>query len=114
MTDAELIAQLRRSKGWPTLDHSAADRIEALAALHQAAAQDSLAAEAYADELEAKLEGAVKVLRLLIDHTHNCEKELTEELHSVEFCGESLPLTIARTTLAELKGETECDKKSLT
>jgi len=55
MTDAELIAQLRRSKGWPTLGHSAADRIESLAALHQAAVQDALAAEAYAEELEAKL-----------------------------------------------------------
>jgi hypothetical protein len=105
MTDAELIAQMRR--GWTTLDYVAADRIQGLAALHQAAVQDTLAAEAYAEELEAKLEGAVKVLRLLIDHTHNCEKELTEELHSVEFCGESLPLTIARTTLAELKGQND-------
>ena len=55
------------------------------------------------DELEAKLAKVVDALRELIDHTHNCEKELTEELHGVDFCGESLPLTNARTTLAELK-----------
>jgi hypothetical protein len=32
MTDEELIAQLRNSKGWPTLGNAAADRIEALEA----------------------------------------------------------------------------------
>jgi uncharacterized membrane protein YhfC len=32
MTDEELIAQLRNSKGWPTLGNAAADRIEALTA----------------------------------------------------------------------------------
>ena len=30
MTDEDLIHQLRNSKGWPTLGHAAADRIEAL------------------------------------------------------------------------------------
>lgn len=35
----------------------------------------------------------------LINHTHNCEKELTEELHHQDFCGESLPLTNARKAL---------------
>ena len=50
------------------------------------------------EELEA-------ALLELIDHTHNCEKELTEELHHQDFCGESLPLTKARATLATLKGE---------
>jgi nucleoid DNA-binding protein len=30
MTNEELIAQLRNSKGWPTLGNAAADRIEAL------------------------------------------------------------------------------------
>jgi hypothetical protein len=30
MSDEELIAQLRNSKGWPTLGNAAADRIEAL------------------------------------------------------------------------------------
>ena len=54
-----------------------------------------------ADRIE-ELEAA---LLELIDHTHNCEKELTEELHHQDFCGESLPLTKARTTLATLKGQ---------
>lgn len=56
-------------------------------------------------DLEAKLAKAVDALADLILHTHNCEKELTEELHRVDFCGESLPLTNARETLAEIKGE---------
>lgn len=51
-----------------------------------------LAAEAEAEKLRG-------VLRELIEHTHNCEKELTEELHGADFCGESLPLTIARAAL---------------
>ena len=55
--------------------------------------------------LEAKLAKAVDALADLILHTHNCEKELTEELHRVDFCGESLPLTNARETFAEIKGE---------
>jgi chromosome segregation ATPase len=59
------------------------------------------------DELEAKLAKAVEALRELIDHTHNCEKELTEKLHNVDFCGESMPLTSARATIAAIKGETE-------
>ena len=39
----------------------------------------------------------------LIQQTHNCERELTEDLHHVDFCGESLPLTNAREAL---KGKT--------
>jgi hypothetical protein len=57
------------------------------------------------DRAEARLAKAVEALRVLIDHTHNCEKELTEDLHRADFCGESLPLTNARTTLAEIGGE---------
>ena len=59
------------------------------------------------DDLNAKLDKAVEALRVLIQHAHNCEKELTEELHHQDFCGESLPLTNARATLAEIKGEKE-------
>lgn len=60
--------------------------------------------EARLAECEARLSKAVEALRVLIDHTHNCEKELTEDLHRADFCGESLPLTNARTTLAEFEG----------
>ena len=35
MTDKELIAQLRNSKGWPTLGNAAADRIELLATTNE-------------------------------------------------------------------------------
>lgn len=51
----------------------------------------------------ATLDEAVEVLRKLIDHAHNCEKELTEELHQLDFCGESLPLTNARAFLSNLE-----------
>ena len=47
-----------------TLDEER-DRIEELAALHQAAVQDALAAEAYAEELEAKLAKAANFIVFL-------------------------------------------------
>ena len=62
----------------------------------EAALQVADLAEAIATRV-AELEAA---MRELVDHTHNCEKELTEKLHHAEFCGESLPLTKARATLA--------------
>jgi hypothetical protein len=49
------------------------------------------------DDRMAKL---VEALRELVQHTHDCEKELTEELHHADFCGESLPLTKARAAIA--------------
>jgi predicted RNase H-like nuclease (RuvC/YqgF family) len=109
-----------------------ADRIEALTEQLEAARADAKEAEAYAEELEAKVKNltkhhsnmadprywegryrdekaklarAVEALHVLIRHAHNCEKELTEELHHQDFCGESLPLTNARTTLAEIEGD---------
>ena len=54
-------------------------------------------------DLEAKLAQAVEALEALIQQTHDCEKELTEDLHHMDFCGESEPLTKARATLAEIK-----------
>jgi hypothetical protein len=54
MTDEELIAQLKNSKGWPTLGKAAAARIEALTEQLEAARADAKEAEAYAEELEAK------------------------------------------------------------
>ena len=62
---------------------------------------DSLAEQCEA--LEAKLAKAVEALEALIQLAHDCEKELTEDLHHVDFCGESEPLTKARATLAEIK-----------
>jgi hypothetical protein len=103
-----------------------AEQLEQLVAINEAACADAKEAEAYAEELEvmnknqeamirqadrrgdaleAKLAQAVDGLRVLIQHAHNCEKELTEELHHQDFCGESLPLTNARATLAEIEGE---------
>lgn len=113
MTDEELIAELRKpwfTNGCERYQLDAADRIEALvkeraemeAEAHahtklwrvalREKAQEKAAAEARAERLEA-------VLRELIDHTHNCEKELTERLYRADFCGESLPLTNARAAL---------------
>lgn len=54
---------------------------------------------------EARLGKAVGALEGLIQQTYDCEKELTEGLHHVDFCGESEPLTNARAALAEIKGE---------
>jgi predicted nucleic acid-binding Zn-ribbon protein len=125
MTDAELIAWMRSLKGlgW---SNEAADSIEALTEQLTAARQDAKEAEAYAEELgreqkgwqeasvklmnklttsEAKLAKALEALESLIQQTHDCEKELTEDLHHVDFCGESEPLTKARATLAEIKGD---------
>lgn len=77
----------------------AADRktIRALSTPDQTAALDRLIAEAVGPYVEA--------LRVLIDHTHECERELTEALYHADFCGESRPLTDARAILdASKKG----------
>ena len=58
-------------------------------------------------ECAARLSEAVEALSVLILHTRDCEKELTEELHHADFCGESSPLTNARATIAKIKGETD-------
>ncbi len=79
----------------------AADRIEAL---EQRLDVTKDKAEAVIIDLMSKLEKAAEALRGLIQHAHNCEKELTEKLHHQDFCGESLPLTNARATLAEIEG----------
>lgn len=67
-------------------------------------AADRDAQKARADAAEAKVARLVDAMNKLIDHTHNCEKELTEELHHADFCGESLPLTNARAIIAEVQG----------
>lgn len=54
-------------------------------------------------EVQAERDRLRKALIELIQQTHNCERELTEDLHHVDFCGESVPLTNAREAL---KGET--------
>ena len=55
------------------------------------------------DKAEAERDRLREALIELIQQTHNCERELTEDLHHVDFCGESLPLTNAREAL---KGKT--------
>lgn len=45
----------------------------------------------------------VEALEGLIQQTYDCEKELTEDLHHMDFCGESEPLTKARAILALIK-----------
>jgi hypothetical protein len=111
MSDAELIARLRDGCNLQQRDgERAADLIEALTAK---LATCEKYRDAYAEmgrigtqavrDLEAKLAKAVEALGVLIQHTHNCEKELTEDLHHADFCGESGPLTDARATLAEIK-----------
>ena len=90
MSDEELIARLQNSKGWPTLGNAAADRIEALIAERDylATSADKAVARMYA--AEDKLAKAVEAL----------------EYYAVEAmpwdADDSL---IARTALAEIKGE---------
>lgn len=54
-------------------------------------------------QLTAERDRLREALIELVQHTHNCERQLTEDLHHVDFCGESVPLTNAREAL---KGET--------
>lgn len=61
--------------------HEAAERIEAL---------------------EARLAVAREALGNLIEHCHEQERQLTEYLYSMDYCGESKPLTDARRALKEL------------
>lgn len=121
MSDEELIAWLRDLAvvlGKEAFT-CAADRIELLATTCEqlVATNEALVKErdqwiehtknaVWSDSEELKLANAraerlEAVLRELIDHTHDCEKELTERLYRADFCGESLPLTNAR---AALKG----------
>ena len=93
-----------------TLCGEAADRIEALTAERDhawamVAKADTQVGQSLADHMQAKAERdrLRDALIELIQQTHNCERELTEDLHHVDFCGESAPLTNAR---AALKGET--------
>lgn len=62
---------------------------------------DTQMGQSLADHLQAKAQRdrLREVLIELIQHTHNCERELTEDLHHVDFCGESVPLTNAREAL---------------
>jgi len=48
-----------------------------------------------------EIEKLKEVLKELIDHTHACEKELTEDLYRLNFCGESSSLTNAREALKD-------------
>ena len=54
-------------------------------------------------QAKAQLAKAVEALKSLIQHAYNCEKELTEELHHMDFCGESLLLINARAVMAEIE-----------
>ena len=113
----EVLPRLRKADEYEPLGHDgweAADLITTLlaqnAALREQIRESALqelaslgqAQEAYEAQkaAEAKVERLRGALRELIDHTHNCERELTEELHKVDFCGESLPLTNARAALS--------------
>ena len=81
------------------LMRNAAEEIDQLCAngcvVDKADAWDAIAAK------NAEIERLRAALRDLITHTCNCERELTEDLYHAECCGESLPLTKARSALKE-------------
>lgn len=118
MTDEELIAHLRDSKGWPNLGNAAADRIEQLVKERDAWVGHAKAAIWTDSEelklVEAKLTKAVDALQLVTDA---CDEG---KLVSLGAGGMTIDAQIrrsvynqvpawlieeARATLAELKGE---------
>lgn len=127
MTDEELIAWLRDLAAvlGKEVFKRAADRIEALSISNAtliaerdqwiAHAKNAIwsdseqlrLAEAELAENEVRLGKAVEALEALIQLAHDCEKELTEDLHHMDFCGESEPLTKARATLAKIKSHSD-------
>jgi hypothetical protein len=50
-----------------------------------------------------KVRALAEATEALIQCTHDCEKELTEQLHKVDFQGESWPLCQARAALAAMQ-----------
>ena len=104
----DLVKRLRGWRGFhqANLSIEAADRIEALTAERDhawamVAKADTQVGQSLADHMQAKAERdrLRDALIELIQQTHNCERELTEDLHHVDFCGESVPLTNAREAL---------------
>ena len=87
------------------MGQSLADNLQAKAERDEAWAYMSAAQGDLYDAImiEAERDRLREALVELVQHTHNCERELTEDLHHVDFCGESVPLTNAREAL---KGET--------
>ena len=76
------------------------DNVQALSAAMTKSRAETAAA--YDPGMREAVGPLMKALRVLIDHTHECERELTEALHHVDFCGESRPLTDARAILAAI------------
>ena len=62
-----------------TLDEEG-DRIEALVALHQAAVQDALAAEAYAEELEDRVRNMIDRIEYLVAQNDQLEAKLAQSV----------------------------------
>jgi archaeosine-15-forming tRNA-guanine transglycosylase len=100
MSDEELIAQLKNSKGWPTLGKAAADRIEALTAerdrWREIANNEAVEGEANRNAglaLEAKLAKAAEALRSVDD-----------EYSDLRWGPELSSIKQARATLAEIEG----------
>ena len=102
--DDELIKHMTKliATSLDRIEQLTAERDEAWAMVAKA---DTQMGQSLADYLQAKVDNTRlrEALIELIQHTHNCERELTEDLHHVDFCGESVPLTNAREAL---KGET--------
>ena len=107
MTNEELIAQLRNSKGWPTLGNAAADRIESLTeeneALTAEVARLGTQCEGLAQSAinngqaliiaEAKLNKTVSALREIAAQTKDVTPELLNlyiAIHSVHRCANDI------------------------
>ena len=86
---------------WIGHNATTAARFETLEAAKAVAQADYEARILAALDL-AKVEALVEAMEALIQCTHDCEKELTEQLHKVDFQGESWPLCQARAALAAL------------
>jgi uncharacterized protein (DUF3084 family) len=122
MTDEELIAQLKNSKGWPTLGKAAAARIEALTEQLEAARADAKEAEAYAEELEKErdrwreianneaVEGEANrnaglALEAKLAKVVEALRAVDDEYSDLYWGPDLSSINRARATLAEIEGE---------
>ena len=100
MTDEELIAYLRDSKGWPNLGNAAADRIEQLQADVAGWVSNAYAALEYQREAEYKLEAAEAKLTKAVEVLREYAPETTD---GVEYSGMDDAGRKARAVLDELE-----------
>jgi hypothetical protein len=115
MTDKELIAQLKNSKGWPTLGKAAAARIEALTAKNEMLGREVNIARygqpdfawsvhvQVMDDLNAKLAKAVEALVSLVKQASTTSSR--GAVTGPHWTHLTVAILKARAAIAEIEGE---------